>query len=152
MQRAGAGVLRRLYFGYNPADLYFRLEASSAIAPYDASLVLQIKPKDAEQLSFPVLGGEFPAGPLGANWRVDLVPGTGSVLKLVNERGSWLEVEAAIESATGERVWEVRLPLSAFGIQLGDQIGVAAVLARDGHILESIPSDVLHTFTLETVT
>jgi hypothetical protein len=152
MQRADAGVLRRLYFGYSPTNLYFRLEASSALAPYDVSLVLQIRPKGAEQLVFPVLGGKFPASPFGANWRVDLVPGVGGVLKLVNERGAWLEVEAAVESATGERVWEIRLPLSALGLNLGDQIGVAVLLARDDHILASIPSDTLHTFTLETVT
>jgi hypothetical protein len=152
MQRAGAGLLRRLYYGYNPTSLYFRLEASTALGPYDVSLFLMVKPKGAEQLIFPALEGDFPAAPFGANWRVDLAPGYGAVLKRVSERGSWLEIDADVESATGERVWEVCLPVSAFGLHLGDQAGVAALLSRDGRILESIPSDTLQTFTLTEVT
>jgi alpha-amylase/alpha-mannosidase (GH57 family) len=152
MQRAGEGVLRRLYFGYNPTGLYFRVEARAAMGPYDVSLFLRVESDSAEQLVFPTLEGEFPPTPFGANWRVDLLPGFGAILKLVSERGSWLEVEAAVESATGERAWEVCLPLSAFGLRLGDQVGVAAALARDGHIIEAVPSNALNTFALVEVT
>ncbi len=152
MQRAEGGVLRRLYFGYNPTRLYFRMEASSAIGPYDVSIVLHIKPEGVEQLAFPSLEGVVPAGPFGANWRVDLVPGYGGILKRVGERGGWLEVDAGVESATGERVWEVSVPLGALGLHLGAQVGLAALLARDGHVLESIPLDKLYTFTLAEVT
>jgi hypothetical protein len=152
MQRADGGVLRRLYFGYNPTRLYFRLEASSAIAPYDASIVLHIRPEGVEQLAFPSLEGVVPASPFGANWRLDLVPGYGGVLKRVSERGGWLEMDAGVESAMGERVWEVSVLLSALGLHLGARLGLAAVLARDGHVLESIPLDNLFTFALAEVT
>ncbi len=151
MQRAETGVLRRLYFGYNPTCLYFRVEARAALGPYDVSLFLRVEAGDGEQLAFPALEGEFPPTPFGANWRVDLLPGFGATLKLASERGSWLEVEAAVESAVGERAWEVCVPLSALGLRLGDEVGVAVVLARDGRIVESIPSDTLHTFTLAEV-
>jgi len=153
MQRAEAetGVLRRFFFGYNPTCLYFRVEAREAIGPYDLSLFLWVEPDGAEQLVFPNWEGEFPPTPFGANWRVDLLPGLGAALKLVSERATWLEVEAALESAAGERAWEVCLPLSAFGLRLGEQVGVAAAMARDGHIVESIPSNALHTFTLAEV-
>jgi hypothetical protein len=83
---------------------------------------------------------------------VDLTPGFGADLKLVSERGSWLEVEAAIESAAGERAWEVRLPLSALGLRLGAGVRAAVALSRDGRVIESIPSDTLHTFELVEVT
>jgi alpha-amylase/alpha-mannosidase (GH57 family) len=152
MQRAEAGVLRRLYFGYNPTHLYFRLEASTALGPYDVSIVLQVKPEGLEQLALPSLDGDIVASPFGANWRVDLVHGYGSVLKRVSERGGWLEVDTAVQSATGERVWEVSVPLSALGLHLGDRMGLAAMLARDDHVLESIPPGQLHTFTLVEVT
>jgi len=148
MQQAEAGILRRLYFGYNPTSLYFRLEARAAIGPYDVSLFLRVESDTAQQLAFPTMEGGLPPTPFGASWRVDLLPGFGATLKLVSERGSWLEVEATVESAAGERAWEVCLPLSAFGLRLGNRVGVAAALAREGRIVESIPSGALHYFTL----
>ena len=151
MQRAGEGVLRRLYFGYNPTSLFFRVEAAAAMGPYQVSLFLRVDPDGAEQLIFPTLEGEFPPTPFGANWRVDLIPGVGAILKLASERGSWLEVEAAIESGAGERAWEVRLPLSAFGLRLDGQVAVGAALGQDDRIVESIPSGTLHGFELVEV-
>jgi alpha-amylase/alpha-mannosidase (GH57 family) len=151
MQRSTAGVLRRLYFGYSPGNLYFRVEAWTAIGPYDVSLFLRLDPDGAQQLAFPALEGEFPPTPFGANWRIDLVPGSGAALKLASERGSWLEVEAKIESAAGERAWEVCVPLSALGLRLGQQVKVAAALAHQGRIVEAIPADTLHAFTLVEV-
>ena len=148
MQRAEAGELRRFFFGYNPTGLYFRVETWTAIGPYDVSLFLRVEPDGAEQLVFPTLEGEFPPTPFGANWRVDLVPGFGAALKLVSGRGSWLEVEAALESASAERAWEVRLPLSALGPRLGGRVEVAVALAREGRIIASIPSAGLHSFDL----
>jgi len=152
MQRAEGSVLRRLYFGYNPTSLCFRAEAWAAIGPYEVSLFIRVDPESAEQLVFPALEGEFPPTPFGANWRVDLVPGFGATLKLASERGSWLEVDAAVESAAGERVWEVRVPLTALGLRLGRQVLVAAALAREERIIESIPADGLHAFRLLEVT
>jgi alpha-amylase/alpha-mannosidase (GH57 family) len=151
MQRAQVGELRRLFFGYNPTSLYFRVETWTAIGLYDVSLFLGVDPDGAEQLIFSVLEGELPPTPFEANWRVDLSPGFGAVLKLVSERGSWLEIEAALESAAGERAWEVCLPLGALGLRLGGQVRVAAALSRDGRVIESIPSDTLHNFELVEV-
>jgi hypothetical protein len=149
MQRAQVGELRRLFFGYNPTSLYFRVETWTAIGLYDVSLFLGVDPDGAEQLIFSVLEGELPPTPFEANWRVDLSPGFGAVLKLVSERGSWLEIEAALESAAGERAWEVCL--GALGLRLGGQVRVAAALSRDGRVIESIPSDTLHNFELVEV-
>ncbi len=152
MQRAEAGTLRRLYFGYNPTHLYFRVEAWSALGPYDVSLFLWVEPDGAEQLMFPSLESEPLATPFGSNWRVDLLPGLGAALKLASDRGSWLELEAAISSVAGERVWELALPIGALGLRLGNQVGVAIVLSRDGRTIESIPPDALHNFRLIEVT
>ncbi len=152
MQRAEAGVLRRFYFGYSPTRLYFRLEAWSAIGPYDVTLFLRVDAARVEQLVFPSLEGELPPSLFDANWRVDLVPGVGAILKLIDERGRWLDVEAALESAAGERVWEISLPIGVLGLRLGDQISVASALTRDGRIIESIPSDTPHSFELREVT
>jgi alpha-amylase/alpha-mannosidase (GH57 family) len=152
MQRSEAIALRRLYFGYNPTHLFFRVEAREAIGPYQVSIFLRVDSDGAEQLAFPSLEGEAPLAPFGSNWRLDLLPGLGAMLKLVSERGSWLELEAAVESAAGERVWEVSLPISVLGLHLKDQIDVAAALTRDGRIIEAIPSDALHSFRLLEMT
>jgi len=153
MQRTDL-VLRRLYFGYNPAALCFRLEARSALGPYDVSLFLVMEPSGFEQLSLPLSERErSPLSPLpspifSANWRVDLLPGRGATVRLVSERGGWLEVESAVQSAASERVWEVSVPLATFGLTLGAQVGVAAALAREGNIIETLPEEAAHTFTL----
>ena len=69
-------------------------------------------------------------------------------MRLVGERGGWLEVESAVQSVASERVWEVSVPLATFGLSLGAQVGVAAALAREGSIMETLPAEAAHTFTL----
>jgi alpha-amylase/alpha-mannosidase (GH57 family) len=163
MQRTDL-VLRRLYFGYNPTALCFRLEARSALGPYEVSLFLVCGPSDFEQLSLPLLEGEHPStllrtsppAPFGASWRIDLLPGRGATVRLVSERGGWLEVESAVQSVASERVWEVSAPLATFGLNLGAEIGAArpahcgvtAALAREGNIIETLPAKAAHTFIL----
>jgi len=147
-------VLRRLYFGYNPAALCFRLEARSALGPYDVSLFLVMEPSGLEQLSLPL--SERECSPLStlhspifsANWRVDLLSGRGATVRLVGERGGWLEVESAVQSVDATRVWEVSVPLATFGLSLGGTVGVAAALAREGNIIETLPAEAAHTFIL----
>ena len=167
-------VLRRLYFGYNPTALCFRLEARAALGPYDVSLFLVIEPplysphewgggrRGIEQLSLPLSEGERPpisklhSAIFNANWRIDLLPGRGATVRLVGERGGWLEVESAVQSAASERVWEVSVSLTTFGLSLGGtacpepgrRIGVAAALAREGNIIETLPAEAAHVFTL----
>ena len=152
MQRADSGVLRRLYFGYNPGFLYFRLEARSALAPYQATLYIRTEGESGQPPVFAAAeASEAGATPFGANWRVDMIPGFGAALKLASQRGSWLEVEAAVESAAGERAWEVRLPFKDLGLSLGSRVGVAGSLARDERIIETIPPQSLHSFVLAEV-
>jgi alpha-amylase/alpha-mannosidase (GH57 family) len=162
MQRTDL-VLRRLTFGYNPAALCFRLEARSALGPYDVSLFLVIggsgqaetSPNGGlEPLSLPLSERErsplsaLPSPISGANWRIDLLPGRGAEVRLVSERGGWLEVESAVQSAASERVWEVSVPLATFGLTLGAEVGVAAALTREGNVIETLPEEAAHTFTL----
>jgi alpha-amylase/alpha-mannosidase (GH57 family) len=156
MQRTDL-VLRRLYFGYNPAALCFRLEARSALGPYDVSLFLVVGARSEtspngglEPLSLPL--SERERSPISsANWRIDLLPGRGAMVRLVSERGGWLEVESAVQSAASERVWEVSVPLATFGLTLGAEVGVAAALAREGNIIETLPEEAVHTFTLAEI-
>ena len=173
MQRTDL-VLRRLYFGHNPTALCFRLEARSALGPYDVSLFLVIELSEFKQLALPLSEGEHPSTlrldpstlrqgsgrallrtsppvPFGANWRVDLLPGRGATVRLVSERGGWLEVESAVQSVASERVWEVSVPLATLGLSLGAEVGVAAALAREGHIIETLPVEAVHTFTLAEI-
>jgi hypothetical protein len=164
-------VLRRLTFGYNPAALCFRLEARAALGPYEVSFFLVIGGSGQAEtspnggLELPPLypphewgGGKggregsplsaLPSPISGANWRIDLLPGRGAEVRLVSERGGWLEVESAVQSAASERVWEVSVPLATFGLTLGAEVGVAAALAREGNIIETLPQEAVHTFTL----
>jgi alpha-amylase/alpha-mannosidase (GH57 family) len=149
MQRAAQMMLRRLYFGYSPSFLYFRLESWVALGPYEVGIFLRTETEPGEAPLFPPPdAAEAGQTPFGANWRVDLLHGYGAVLKMASQRGSWLEVEAPVESAAAERVWEVRLPLKALGISLGSRVGVAVALNRDSELVESLPLQALHSFAL----
>jgi hypothetical protein len=183
MQRTDL-VLRRLYFGYNPIALCFRLESRSALGPYDVSLFLVLEsPLSPSQLSLPLSEGEHPLvpfvpgpkdqglepkdqgpstplrtspstrppAPFGAGWRIDLLPGRGATVRLVGERGGWLEVESAVQSVASERVWEVSVPLATFGLSLGAKVGVVAALAYEGNIIETLPAEAAHIFTLSEI-
>jgi len=161
MQRTDL-VLRRLYFGYNPTALCFRLESRSALGPYDVSLFLVIESsvRDSlfrpieEQLPLPLSEGERPPSSIlhplfsNASWRIDLLPGRGATVRLMGERGGWLEVESAVQSVDATRVWEVSMPLATFGLSLGSRVGVAAALAREGQVMETLPGEGVHTFML----
>jgi hypothetical protein len=154
-------VLRRLYFGYNPTALCFRLEGRAALGPYDVSLFLVVGgvSDGVEQLSLPLPEGERPPVPFGANWRIDLLPGRGATVRLASERGGWLEVESVVQSVASERTWEVSAPLATFGLSVSETsasetpptVGVAAVLAREGHIIETLPAEAAHNFVLAEV-
>ena len=72
-------------------------------------------------------------------------------MRLVGERGGWLEVESALQSEASERVWEVSVPLATFGLSLGTKVGVVAALAREGHIIETLPAEAAHNFILAEV-
>jgi hypothetical protein len=72
-------------------------------------------------------------------------------VRLVSERGSWLEVESALQSEASERVWEVSVPLVTFGLTLGTKVGVTAALAREGHIIETLPAEAAHSLILAEV-
>jgi alpha-amylase/alpha-mannosidase (GH57 family) len=153
MQRAGSSLLRRLYFGYNPSFLYLRVESWVALGPYHVSYFLRAQPAPGEDSSSPSpeVGSDLTQTPFDANWRVDLQPGFGAALRTVSQRGRWLEVDARAESAATERVWEVRLPTPPLGARIGCQIGVMAALSRDDQIVESLPLQSLHYFTLVEV-
>jgi alpha-amylase/alpha-mannosidase (GH57 family) len=159
MQRTDL-VLRRLYFGYNPTALCFRLEGRAALGPYDVSLFLVVGVRDAsydvEQLSLPLPAVQRTGGIertlFGASWRIDLLPGRGATVRLVSERGGWLEVESVVQSVASERTWEVSVSLATFGLSLASDtpptVGVAAALAREGHIIEMLPAEAAHNFVL----
>ena len=88
-------------------------------------------------------------------------------MRLASERGGWLEIESAVQSVASERVWEVSVPLATFGLSLGAEagpepysehgrrgsrrVGVAAALAREGHIIETLPAEAAHTFSLTEI-
>lgn len=149
MQRAEETILRRLYFGYNPTDLYFRLESRQALASFKVSLYLVVAPP-GEQLALPSLESISAPETFGANWRVDLGSGQVELAHFTPEQG-WTRQTAHLQSASGERIWEVRLPLSALGLKLGDAVSVGAAIFREHSLLEQLPEETAQRFELKVV-
>lgn len=152
MQRAEELVLRRLYFGYNPTELYFRLESRQALASYDVSLFLVVTPagQAVEQLALPSIEDLPARPPFGANWRVDFRPGQSCLLRFIAERG-WVDSQTTLLCASGERVWEMRVPRQALGLKDNDLISVGAAIFREGNLVEQLPGEAAHRFELKVV-
>ena len=72
-------------------------------------------------------------------------------MRLVGERGGWLEVESAVQSEASERVWEVSVPLATFGLSPDAEVSVVAALTREGNIIETLPAEAAHTFTMAEI-
>ena len=150
MHRAG-GALKRLYFGYDPADLYFRLEANEDLAPFFIGIYLASPRSECtnEQTRF---GGSNPAvqsASLPVNWEICLFPGASqAMLYRAAGQGIWEACGALASTAVGRRTLEVSVPLHDLGIRPGHTVDLVLNLARDQVLLEVLPTIGYLSFTL----
>jgi alpha-amylase/alpha-mannosidase (GH57 family) len=142
MQR-GHTVIRRLYFGYNPADLFLRLELNEALAPYQAAFYLAVpgRCKVNRRLRFvdsnPALG---PAG-LSLAWEI-LLPQARheAILYRADGQEVWRRTANLSAVAVGERVVELAVSLGGLGLKLGDSVELVVALVQDEVLVEVLPT------------
>jgi alpha-amylase/alpha-mannosidase (GH57 family) len=151
MQR-GHTVVRRLYYGYNPADLFLRLELTEPLARYQIAFYLTApgRPKVNQRLrsadTNPALG---PSG-VGLAWEISLPQGRHeAVLYRADGQEVWRAVANLSAVAVGERVAELSVSLKGLGLQLGDNVDVVVGLYRDGVLVEALPTADTLSFVLK---
>ena len=131
--------LKRLYYGSNPANLFFRIEANEDIR---ADVALYICSQRAQRHN-PTVRDVGPVDVPGSGFSHELLVSAGSeqlVLSEAEGQGSWQMCGAVGLAAHGPQVLEMSVPLDALGLQLGDTIQVAATIAARGVLQQVLPT------------
>ncbi|HID87187.1 MAG TPA: glycoside hydrolase [Anaerolineae bacterium] len=150
MQR-GETIIRRLSHGYDPANLYLRLETREPLTSTFVGVYLAVPGAQPTNAS-PRYTGPDPQGDpwdLGLAWEVALEPGEKAQLSRADGQGGWQAVASVDRVALGEGVLELALPLHELGLRPGDVVGLLVILARDGVLVEALPSAGCHRFELK---
>jgi len=150
MQRA-ATLLRRLYFGYNPAELCLRVEAnadlgSHAVAVYFAS---ERGERGNAHVRWGAEDPQVESHGLSLDWEVAVAPGASSAtISRAAGNDLWETVRSRQAVAAGQRVLELRVPLADLGLELGDTVSLVVAVARGGVLVETLPTSGAVSFTL----
>jgi len=140
MQR-GETLIRRLYYGYDPDNLYLRLETSQSLA--DHLICIYLGTPRAEAVNPPSLQGDTCLNGLGMApaWELRLVSGTGEAwLRRADGAGGWVVIGQLSKMAIGPTVLELAVPLDRLGLTLGDEVELVVALGKDGIRIETLPS------------
>ena len=131
--------LKRLYYGSNPANLFFRMEANEDI---HADVALYICSQRA-QLYNPTVRFGGPVEVPSSRFSHELLVSEGSEQVILSEaegQGAWQMCGTLGLAAHGPQVLEISVPLDALGLQLGDTIQVAATIAAHGVLQQVLPT------------
>jgi alpha-amylase/alpha-mannosidase (GH57 family) len=140
----GSGLLSRVYFGYNPADIHVRIESGDDLINYSVGLYLGVEGAEPHN-SWPRYADDrAPTARSGAplTWEIALPPNTTDRAVIGRARGDeeWEHVGELTEVARKGGVAELCLPLDRFGLQPGQTLALFVVLARDRRIVETLPT------------
>ena len=140
----GSGVLRRLYFGYNPADVVFRIEANEDLSPYTVWLYIATGGTNTGRIAHITPDNTSARIPMDfiASWQLCLLPSTpgSAILSRATPEGVWEMVGNLPEMMAKGNVVEVEIPLARLGIGYGQILGLQLALVRDERIIEALPT------------
>lgn len=146
-----APLLKRLYFGYNPADLFLRLEVNEPLSPYFVGIYLStpspVQANERVRYADSYTGVEFQAMPFC--WEVALMPGSRQ-LSLDRAMGQevWRLVRPIITAVIGKQNIELSIPLADLGLRLEDTVSIVTTVAKNEVLLEILPLGEYLSFTL----
>ncbi len=142
MQQAEA-LFRRLYYGYDPAHLYLRLETNQDLAPY--LVVVYLSSPEADRANRrPRRAGEetiWELPSMGLSWEVAVEGSSGQALlsRAVGQE-VWQPVPGGVNIAIDSQVMEIGLTLADLNLGLGGSVGLVLLLIRDGVVVGTLPS------------
>lgn len=142
MQR-GHTVFRRLYFGYNPADLFLRLELNEPLAGYRVAVYLAVPGlrKVNRRVRLADTNPALELSSVGLGWEIALAPGERHcALSRADGQEVWRPVAGLTSVATGDMALELAAPLGRLGLRLGDTVELVVTLAKDNVLVEALPA------------
>jgi hypothetical protein len=156
MQR-GHTVFKRLYYGYNPADLFLRLELNEPLAPYRVALYLSVPrgPRVNRRVRYADTNPTLELSSVGFGWEIWIEPplagGQGVVLNRADGQEVWRRAKTLTAVAIGERTIELAVSLAGIDLHLGDGLEVVAILVRDEVLIEALPASDTLSFRLKSM-
>jgi hypothetical protein len=156
----GRTLIRRLYYGYDPASLYLRLELNEPLERHSGGtgqayqvafyLAAPRQRKVNRRVRFSDTNPDFGLSGVGLCWEI-LVSPTKKEARLSQGEGQevWRPVSTLTSVAMGEMSFELAVPLEALGLRLGDAVEVVATLALDGVLVDALPTSDTLGFSLE---
>jgi len=150
MQRSQAGI-RRLYYGYDRANLYLRIESDQDLSEFFVGIYVCLpegqKANHRPRYADASVGIQLPS--LSFHKEIAF---RGRTEPVILSRAAGQEVwerEMPLLARVTANVGEVRVPLSALGVEFGDPLGLVLIAAKEGVIAEVLPSSGEITFALE---
>jgi alpha-amylase/alpha-mannosidase (GH57 family) len=156
----GRTIIKRLYYGYNPASLCLRLELNEPLlrpsegsgAGYQVAfyLVVPRQRKVNRRVRFADTNPALGLSGVGLRWEILLSPGSKEArLSQAEGQEVWRPAATLTNVATGETSIELAMPLEALGLRLGDPAELVATLALDGVLVDALPASDTLSFSLE---
>ncbi|MGD2207225.1 MAG: glycoside hydrolase family 57 protein [Anaerolineae bacterium] len=151
MQR-GHTLIKRLYYGYNPADLFLRLELDEPSLPYRVAFYLAVPGwrKVNRRVRFADTNPALELSSVGLGWEIALPPERHeAILHRADGQEVWRPVKTLTAVAVGETTVELAVSLGGLGLRLGDAVELVATLARDNVLVEALPASDTLSFNLK---
>lgn len=150
MQRSQVGV-RRLYYGYDTQNLYFRVESDEDLSNLFVGIYLSL-PRDLRANQRPRfantdLGVQLPT--VGLHKEITIQGWTEPVLLNMAAGQEIWNRQTILSAKVSVNVAEVKVPLGELGIEIGDILSLALVAARDGIVTQVLPATGEATFAVE---
>ncbi len=152
MIQVGYTIARRLYFGYNPADLFLRLELNEPLAPYQVAfyLVVPRRQKVNRRVRFADTNPSLELSSVGLGWEIRLLFGRHeAILNQADGQEVWRPVTTLTAVAVGERTVELAVSLEGLGLRLDDPLELVATLIKDDVLVEALPASDTLSFSLK---
>lgn len=153
MQR-GHTAIRRLYYGYNPASLFLRLELNEPLAPYQVAFYLAVPGRERtnRRVRLADTNPFLTPGDTGWTWEILVQPGHhDATLHRADGQEVWRPAATVTSVAAGERTVEIAASLKGLGLELGSTAGLLVTLARDDVLVEALPTADTLGFPLKTM-
>jgi hypothetical protein len=148
----GHTLVRRLYYGYNPADLFLRLELNEPLLPYRVAFYLAApgQPKLNRRVRFADTNPALELSSVGLAWEIVLPAGRHeAALNRADGQEVWRPVKTLTAVAVGERAVELAISLEGLGLRLGDAVELVATLVQDEVLVEALPASGTLSFSLK---
>jgi alpha-amylase/alpha-mannosidase (GH57 family) len=143
---------RRLYFGYNPADLYLRLELPDPLASYGVAFYVAVpgRKKVNRRVRYADTNPALELSSVGLGWEILLTPARRDVaLNQADGQEVWRPAGSLTSVVIGETTAELAVPLKRLGLKLGDAVELVVTLFRDEALVDALPASDTLSFSLK---